>query len=306
MSLAKPLSKPLSQIGHLLAGCSVRHFRSLALMLVSGLILAGCSWIGPLMNGSLEAPEVVSEKIKVRKMDFNYIYFDADIELYNPNPVDLKLDGFNYTIDVEGKKLIRGDNNGLNITPEGNAKVHLPFKVRIDNLVKLLPDMFSKDELEYKFSTELTLHGPLGMKWTKPVTMTKTVATPKLPEIKMPSIRLDKIDLKGFRIKVELPITNPNVFGVNINHLHGALVINGLKPFEIGTDKITQLPGKGETRVEIPVTFSWDKASRSLLSIVESGGLPDIQLEGSWELNPDLPGFDVQKTDFGFNNGKMI
>lgn len=300
------LAKPLFQISELFSGGLLRLLRSLTLLLIGSMLVTGCSWVEPLLKGSLEAPEVISERIKVRKMDFDYIYFDADIELYNPNPVDLKMDGFNYTIDVQGKKLIRGDNNGLNITPEGNAKVHLPFKVRIDNLVKLLPDMFSKDELEYKFSTELTLHGPLGMKWTKPVTMTKTVATPKLPEIKMPSIRLDKIDLKGFRIKVELPIMNPNVFGVNINHLHGALVINGLKPFEIGTDKITQLAGKEETRVEIPVSFSWDSASRSLLSIVESGGLPDIQLEGSWELKPDLPGFDVQKTDFGFNNGKMI
>lgn len=295
MSLAKPLTL-----------FSTRIFRTLTLMLFTTLLISGCSWVGPLMNGSLEAPEVVSKKVKVRKMDFNYIYFDADFVLHNPNPVDLQLDGFNYTIDVEGKKLIRGDNGGLNIQPEGNASVHLPFKVRIDNLVKLVPDMLSKDELEYTFSTELTLHGPLGMKWTKPVTMTKTVATPKLPEIKLPNIRLDKIDLKGFRIKVELPITNPNVFGVNINQLHGALVINGLKPFEIGSDKITHLPGKSDTRVEIPVTFSWDSASRSLLSILERGELPDIKLEGSWELNPDLPGFDVQKTDFGFSNGKMI
>jgi len=257
-----------------------RAFRNFFLLLVAA-VLAGCSWVGPLLEGSLKAPEVVSDKIKVSKMDFNYIYFEADIELYNPNPVDLKMDGFNYAIDVQGEKLIKGDSGGLNISPEGNAKVHLPFKVRIDNLVKLVPDLFNKDELEYRFSTELTLHGPFGMAWTKPVTMTKTVATPKLPEIKLPSIRLDKIDFKGFRLNVELPVSNPNIFGVNINQLRGALVINGLKPFEIGTEQTTRLPSKSETRIEIPVTFSWDKASRSLLSIIEQGGLPDIQLEGS-------------------------
>ncbi|WP_028302908.1 LEA type 2 family protein [Oceanospirillum maris] len=290
----------------LISTVTFRALRKLLFLVLASTVLAGCSSIAPLMESALKAPEVVSDKIKVSNIDFNYIYFDADIELYNPNLIDIKLADFNYDINVEGEKLIQGDSSGLNIKPAGKANVHLPFKVSISNLINLLPDMLSKDELEYQFSTELTLNGPLGMTWSKPITLTQTVPTPKLPEIKMPSISLDSIDLKGFRLNVELPVNNPNIFGVNLNKLQGALVINGLKPFDIKMDQTTPLPSNSETRIAIPVTFSWDNASRSLLSIIEQGSLPDFQLEGSWELNPDLPGFDVQKTDFVFKDGKMI
>ena len=284
---------------------AVRRIRTLSLLLFAVLATGGAQ-LGTLAENAIKSPEVVSKKIQVSKMDFNYIYFDADIELLNPNPVALNLSGFNYTVDVEGRQLIKGDNNGLSLKPEGNANISLPFKVRLDSLVELAPELLKKDQLEYTFGTVLTLNGPLGLKWEKPVSLTKTVANPKLPEIKMPKISLGKVSLSGMQINVQLPVNNPNMFGVNMEQLSAALVINGMKPVQVGKDSATRLPAKSETTLDIPLNFSWDSASRSLLSILRDGQLPDVKLEGNWKLNPELPGFEVQKSDFGFANGKMI
>lgn len=270
------------------------------------LLVTGCAQLGALMQGSVESPEVVSKTIKVSKMDFNYIYFDADIELFNPNAIAVDLDGFDYTLDVDGKKLIQGDNNGLKLKSKGTAKINLPFKVALDSLIKLAPELLEKDELEYKFATLLTLNGPLGFKWEYPVTLTKTVPNPKLPDIKAPKIKLDTVSLSGMRVKIALPVSNPNVFGINLEQLRAALVVNGMKPVEIDRDKTIRLPAKGETSLDIPLSFSWDSASRSLLSLLKDGDTPEIKLEGSWKLNPELPGFDVQRTDFGFDSKKRL
>jgi len=266
------------------------------------LLVSGCAQLGALMEGSVKSPEVVSKTIKVSKMDFNYIYFDADIELFNPNSIAVDLDGFDYTLDVDGKKLIQGDNNGLKLKSKGTAKISLPFKVGLDSLVKLAPELLEKDELEYKFATLLKLNGPLGFKWEHPVTLTKTVPNPKLPSFKAPKISLDTVSLSGMRVKLELPVSNPNVFGINLEQLSAALIVNGMKPVQVDRDKALRLAAKDETTLDIPLSFSWDSASKSLLSILKSGEVPDIKLDGSWKLNPDLPGFDSQKSKFGFNN----
>ena len=266
------------------------------------LLVSGCAQLGALMEGSVKSPEVVSKTIKVSKMDFNYIYFDADIELFNPNSIAVDLDGFDYTLDVDGKKLIQGDNNGLKLKSKGTAKISLPFKVGLDSLVKLAPELLEKDELEYEFATLLKLNGPLGFKWEHPVTLTKTVPNPKLPSFKAPKISLDTVSLSGMRVKLELPVSNPNVFGINLEQLSAALIVNGMKPVQVDRDKALRLAAKDETTLDIPLSFSWDSASKSLLSILKSGEVPDIKLDGSWKLNPDLPGFDSQKSKFGFNN----
>ena len=281
------------------------YYRALFLLL-STVLFTGCAQLGTMAENAIKSPEVVSQTIQIRKMDFNYIYFDADIELLNPNPVALNLDGFNYTLDVEGQQLVTGDNNGLSLKPSGQANISLPFKVRLDSLVKLAPELLKKDQLEYTFGTVLTLNGPLGLKWQKPVTVSKIIATPKLPEIKMPKISLGDVSLSGLQLNVQLPVNNPNMFGVNLEQLSAALVINGMKPVQIGKDSAIRLPAKSETMLDIPLNFSWDSASRSLLSILRDGQLPDIRLEGNWKLDPELPGFQVQQFDFGFEDGRMI
>jgi len=257
--------------------------------------LTGCANIKTAAEKVIIAPEVVSDEIRIEKIDFQHIYFVADLEMKNSNLIALKLMEFDYQVHVEQAEFLTGHSDGIDLKANATSTVHLPFKVRLDQIFALVPELLERDELNYQFSADVKLEGPLGMTWRKNLRTTAVVPTPKIPEIKFPSVSVEKMDFYGFRLNITLPVENKNKFAINLNSLNGALVINGLKPFQIGSDQVTRLPGKSETTIDIPVELSWDKASRALLPLIQSGEMPELKLEGNWELKPELPGFDVQE-----------
>lgn len=259
------------------------------------LFLSGCANLKTAAESALSAPEVISDEIRIDKIDFQHIYFIADLELKNPNVILLKLMEFDYEVFVEQAKFLTGHSDAIDLKANSTGKVQLPFKVRLDQIFDLVPELLERDELNYQFVADVKLEGPLGMAWRKKIRTTAVVPTPKIPEIKLPSVSVEQMDFYGFRLTITLPVENKNKFAINLNSLNGALVINGLKPFQIGSDQSTRLPGKSETTIDIPVELSWDKASRALLPLIQSGEMPEFKLEGNWELKPELPGFEVQE-----------
>lgn len=272
----------------------------LAYLVFFTLFVTGCANIKSVTDQALQAPKVVSDEIRIDRIDFENLYLIADLELNNPNIIPIRLMPFYYKVNVEGEEFLVGSSGSINIASNANGEVTLPFQVPLKQLLKMVPELFEKDELNYEFIADVTLQGPLGTSWSKRISTSAVVPTPKLPKISVPSINVDKMDFYGFRITVTLPVENNNSFPINLKSLNGALVLDGLKPFQIGSDKATRLPGKTETEIEIPIELSWDKASRSLLPLIQEGRLPEIKLEGNWKLEPELPGFDVQEKAFEY------
>ncbi|MAC47470.1 MAG: hypothetical protein CMI12_11550 [Oceanospirillum sp.] len=265
------------------------------------LFITGCGNIKSVTDQALQAPKVVSDEIRIDRIDFESLYLIADIELSNPNIIPIRLMPFDYKVNVDGEEFLVGSSKSINIASNANGEVTLPFQIPLKQLLKTVPELFKKDELNYEFIADVTLEGPLGTSWDKTIRTSAAVPTPKLPNIKLPSISVDKMDFYGFRIMVTLPVENKNNFSINLKSLSGALVMDGMKPFQIGSDKSTRLPAKAETEIVIPIELSWDKASRALLPLIQEGRLPEIKLEGNWKLEPELPGFDLQDKTFEFN-----
>ncbi|WP_028300355.1 LEA type 2 family protein [Oceanospirillum beijerinckii] len=264
------------------------------------LFMTGCGNIKSVTDQALQAPEVVSDEIRIDRIDFESLYLIADIELSNPNIIPIRLMPFDYKVNVDGEEFLVGSSKSINIASNANGEVTLPFQIPLKQLLKTVPELFKKDELNYEFIADVTLEGPLGTSWDKTIRTSAAVPTPKLPNIKLPSISVDKMDFYGFRIMVTLPVENKNNFSINLKSLSGALVMDGMKPFQIGSDKSTRLPAKAETEIVIPIELSWDKASRALLPLIQEGRLPEIKLEGNWKLEPELPGFEMQDKVFKY------
>ncbi len=264
------------------------------------LFITGCGNIKSVTDQALQAPKVVSDEIRIDRIDFESLYLIADIELSNPNIIPIRLMPFDYKVNVDGEEFLVGSSKSINIASNANGEVTLPFQIPLKQLLKTVPELFKKDELNYEFIADVTLEGPLGTSWDKTIRTSAAVPTPKLPNIKLPSISVDKMDFYGFRIMVTLPVENKNNFSINLKSLSGALVMDGMKPFQIGSDKSTRLPAKAETEIVIPIELSWDKASRALLPLIQEGRLPEIKLEGNWKLEPELPGFEMQDKVFKY------
>ena len=264
------------------------------------LFMTGCGNIKSVTDQALQAPEVVSDEIRIDRIDFESLYLIADIELSNPNIIPIRLMPFDYKVNVDGEEFLVGSSKSINIASNANGEVTLPFQIPLKQLLKTVPELFKKDELNYEFIADVTLEGPLGTSWDKTIRTSAAVPTPKLPNIKLSSISVDKMDFYGFRIMVTLPVENKNNFSINLKSLSGALVMDGMKPFQIGSDKSTRLPAKAETEIVIPIELSWDKASRALLPLIQEGRLPEIKLEGNWKLEPELPGFEMQDKVFKY------
>ena len=75
--------------------------RRIALSLILAAALAACAALGP----RLASPEVVGANVRVIRVALPEVTLAIDLELSNPNPVEVVVQGFDARISLEGERV---------------------------------------------------------------------------------------------------------------------------------------------------------------------------------------------------------
>ncbi len=128
--------------------------------LVCVLMLSGCATLSP----SFENPQVQVLSIKQQSskgMDQKLV---VQLNVQNPNGIELPLEGMSYSLSIEGHKVASGVTSDVPTIPAyGEAKISLPVTTNLMAMVRLVTGLMMKgqEELEYELQAKLDVGIPL-------------------------------------------------------------------------------------------------------------------------------------------------
>lgn len=128
----------------------------LGLFLLTTICLTGCSFI-------ITAPEIQVQSITPVGISTTGLTISADLLVNNPNPFDLTLLDYSYTLQIATLPLSSGTTQQTTTFPaHQQTLIKIPVKILHTDLlqiVKLQPDL---DAIPYHLSANLHVHTPLG------------------------------------------------------------------------------------------------------------------------------------------------
>ena len=145
---------------------SYKRLFQLALMvvLVSCLAALGCG-VQKLARGEIEPPEVRLQGLGLRPPGPQGWPLTVVLAVANPNPMTIKVLGYDYEVRVEGRSLAQGaSNKTITLPARGEATIEAPVLLKLQSLPGLLPRLLREEELTVDIIGGLRLPQTLGFR----------------------------------------------------------------------------------------------------------------------------------------------
>lgn len=134
------------------------------LALIIGLLacLAGCG-VRQLTRGELEAPKVKFQSLTVGLPTGHGLPLDCTLLVENPNSQDLRVLGYDYQLQLEGRRVIQGESReAVTIPARGQTLVTVPILLKLKALPVVLPAILREQPVNYQISGGVRLASLLG------------------------------------------------------------------------------------------------------------------------------------------------
>jgi LEA14-like dessication related protein len=173
--------------------------------------LSGCA----VLEKQVRKPEVSLADVRVTGMSLSSAQLAFDVEVKNPNPLGISLQGLSYALALQEKPLFNGTlQNRLSIGANATSRVTLPFNLRYEDLFGSLTALRDQHELHYTISGE----ADFGL-FRLPYSKSGTLPLPRLPEVSVEGLRINKLGLTGTELALALKVGNSNNFPLRLNGL---------------------------------------------------------------------------------------
>jgi len=108
-------------------------------------------------------PSVGFKKLDVTDISFEDIASDFVFEVDNPNPIEISLANFDYTLTFEDVEWITGDDpDGLVIAADDGSEVALPVELTFSELYEMIQAVRGEDEIDFNLQGSLGFDTPWG------------------------------------------------------------------------------------------------------------------------------------------------
>lgn len=152
-----------------LSGVSMRKIVCLLSLVV---LLSGCTAL-------VSAPVVTVRDLNVVSLNPAGAGMELWLKVRNPNPFDVKLQGYSYDLKVMALPLANGEEREVVNFPAGEeTEFRIPIRITFADLLEILKRKPDPEKIPYQLSTGLDLATPVGP-MTVPVNRTGTYAIPK-------------------------------------------------------------------------------------------------------------------------------
>lgn len=173
------------------------------------LVLSGCATL----DKQFRQPEVALGDARITAMSLADAQLAFDVDVKNPNPIGVSLKGLSYKLQLQDKQLFDGAlTERMQIGANGTSRVTLPFTLRYEDVFGSLLALRDNKELRYQISGEADF-GLLRLPYAK----SGTLSMPKLPDISIESLRINKLGLNGVDLALALKVGNGNSFPIRLD-----------------------------------------------------------------------------------------
>lgn len=208
---------------------------------------AGCAGL----EKHIQTPTVHFAGSKIKSASLYDAAIDFIIRVDNPNPIALPIHGLNYTVDINGTKMLSGSAQpGTELAAKTGTELTVPVVVRYEEFLDGLQQLMHEESFTY------AIKGDVDLGFFKlPYNAGGTIALPKLPQIKLKTINVKKISFNGIQTAMQFSISNSNDFPINANSLSYEILLNKIATVSGKNTGAIRVPGKSDGTVEVLSTI---------------------------------------------------
>ncbi|MDF1763440.1 MAG: LEA type 2 family protein [Oleibacter sp.] len=261
----------------------IGRFTALSLVL----ILSACASLQQMVD--VKKPTANVSGVSLGELSQQAATLLIDLNVDNPNGFALDAAGLDLGLSIDGNNLanINKQDSGMKIPANGSGKLQLPLTLNFKDVLAAIGGLGSQNAVDYALAGSLTVNLPVMGKVSLPLNFADVLPIPQLPKVSFSNVSMDSIGYDGAKMTIDLDVSNPNIFGVNLNDLVYNLQANG-KSLSSGKVNAVKLE-KGQTqRVSIPLDVSLTNMGLSLFRVLSGGESVNMGLTGGANIAPDI------------------
>ena len=259
----------------------------IALLLAGLAVLAGCETIRALLT--FQEPEVRAVGARVSELSFGGAEITVDLEVENPNPVSVTLQGFSYELFIEGQRFLGGSmDEGVQIDANGRSDLSVPVAFGFVDLLSTVQSLGDAVEARYALLVEVQFELPIIGELTVPVATEGTFPVIRRPGIELRAAHLQSIGLSGAEMELEIQVSNPNATGLRIESLVYQFSVQGESWVDGETSRPQLVRPLQESTVTLPFTLRFLSVGRAARTILMGDDSLDYRLDLSAVIGTDI------------------
>lgn len=217
-------------------------------------LLSGCSALQKTMD--VHKPTASVTGVSIESLSTESLTLLVDVKVNNPNTFALKTAGVDLDLLVDKHKVakINQPDSNVSLPAKGSKSMRFPVTLMFDQILKSVGDLTDKDELNYVVEGTVAINLPVLGDFDMPVDFAGVLPIPKQPDISFKNLNVDSIGFSGVKLSVDLEITNPNRFDVNLSNVRYQLKTEGKSLGEGKIQNINLLEGKTQY-LSIPLSI---------------------------------------------------
>ena len=189
-----------------------------ALVLALALGMSGCESFN--LSGMLKNPEVSVSGAEIEQLAFDGARVRFDVKVSNPNPVGVRLAGFDYRLTLDGTEFLTGTvDQAVSIAARGASTIPVPVAFRYENLLAAVARLAEAAETPYEMAVGFSFELPVLGKVRVPASFKGVLPVLRAPGVSVAALRLDRLTLTAASLVLSLDIRNPNDFSLGLQGL---------------------------------------------------------------------------------------
>jgi LEA14-like dessication related protein len=223
----------------------------------------------------MRRPEVRIADTELEALSFSGLTILFDVEVENPNPIGIRLSGFDYDLQIEGNPFVSGEvQDKVAITARDLSIIPVPVELGFEEIAQTIGALApegGKEEAAYEFTAGFSFDLPVLGRVRMPVRTEGTFPILRVPRLEIIRLSLNEISLSGASLDLELELINRNSFKILIESLEYRFQVEG-RDWASGMRQERVKVGENDsTRLTIPVELDFQALGRGLYQMILGG-----------------------------------
>jgi LEA14-like dessication related protein len=238
----------------------------------------------------ISKPRLNVAGVRMTGLSLQAIDLTFDIDIDNPNPLSVSMGGFDYDLQINNTSFLKGvQEQKLVIQSSSQSRVELPLTLTFEKLFQTYQTLKNSDSTDYTilcgFTFELPVLGPTRI----PVTKSGNLPLIKLPNFRIHTLRLNRFNVTGADLTLEIKMDNPNYFQLLLNQLNYRFSVNGLSWATGNLSTAQSVNEKESGTIELPISLNFIDMGRTVFQLISGSQPLNYQFTGNLEFDTTLP-----------------
>lgn len=215
---------------------------------------------------------------------------DTQIEVTNPNLYAIALGALDYQLSVNQARLLTGEQDrGNSIAAGASQTITLPVELVFSEVFDLVTGFAQRESIAYRLDAGMGFDIPVIGRVRVPVATEGEVPVPRLPQIRVSSLKADRLSLSSADLTLTLAMENPNVFGLLIDQFSYEFALDNNSVASGNVQQRVRMDEKGQALIQVPITLSFLDAGMALYQAFLNGNSMDYGLAFESRIGTTLP-----------------